>query len=312
MTDRGRAGAGGVLLLLLAALIWGIAFVAQSIGAEHVGPFTFLALRSWLGVFVLLPVVAVRAGKRQKQQVTRQDGSSKGERLRPLFVGGLCTGFFLFAASAAQQIGIASTTAGKSGFITAMYVILVPIVSVLLRRSPPRRIWVCVALSVLGLYLLCMAEGGRMGTGDLWTLLCALLFTFQILCISHYVKITDSVELTCVEFVFEALFATAVMLVLERGTAREAILAAMPAILYAGIFSSGVGYTLQTVGERRVSPPVASLAMCMESVFSALFGWLILGETLTMREFAGCALMFGSILLAEMPVESLFGKRRQL
>ena len=297
MTGRHRE-AFYSMLLLLAALIWGVAFVAQSIGAEHVGPFTFLSLRSWLGAAALLPLILIRGHAREKETAVSKEAHR--EKRGVLLAGSLITGFFLFAASAAQQIGIAQTTAGKSGFITAMYVVLVPVLSVLAGKRPPRRIWLCVVLSVCGLYLLCVRDGFRIGRGDLWTLACAFLFAFQIMFIARYAHRVDAVQLTCLEFVFEAFFATVCMLLWERSTTAEAVRAALPAILYAGIFSSGVGYTLQTLGEREVSPPVASLAMCMESVFSALAGWLILREALSLRELSGCALMILSIVVAQL------------
>ena len=290
------------LLLLLASLLWGATFVAQAIGAEHVGAFTYLASRSWVGVAVLLPVIAL---------LKKKGISSKRPTRRELLTGGVTTGFLLFAASAAQQIGIASTTAGKSGFITAMYVVLVPIVSVFLKRLPPKKIWISVLLTVAGMYLLCIKSDFTVGIGDLWTMLAAFLFSFQILAVSHYVRLADGVTLTCLEFFFEAIFASIMMLITERGTTVAEFRAALPAILFAGLFSSGVAYTLQTIADEHVSPPVASLLMCMESVFSVFFGWLILGEAMGQREAWGCVLMFAAILLSQLPVEDLFIKKRR-
>ena len=295
-------------LLILAALVWGVAFVAQSVGADHVGAFTFLSLRTYLGVAVLLPVIPVMdrlRGKGEHRTPARADKKT-------FIMGGLICGFFLFAASAAQQIGIAYTTAGKSGFVTAMYVVLVPVLSVIIGRRPGMRIWIAVFMSVAGLYLLCIKGDMKVNTGDLWTLLAAFLFSIQIMAVGHFVKMIDGVRLTCAEFAFEALFATVCMLIFERSTPAEAILSALPAILYAGIFSSGIGYTLQTLGERDVNPAVASLAMCLESVFSALFGWLILKETLSDKELLGCAMMLCAVLVAELPVNALpWVKRRR-
>ncbi len=296
-------------LLILAALVWGVAFVAQSVGADHVGAFTFLSLRTYLGVAVLLPVIQVMDRLRVK---AGHSVPARADR-KTLIKGGLICGFFLFAASAAQQIGIAYTTAGKSGFVTAMYVVLVPVLSVMTGRRPGARIWAAVVMSVLGLYLLCIKGGMTVNIGDLWTLLAAFLFSIQIMAVGHFAGMIDGVRLTCVEFAFEALFATVCMLIFERGTPVSSIVSALPAILYAGIFSSGVGYTLQTLGERDVNPAVASLAMCLESVFSALFGWIILKEVLSQREFIGCAMMLCAVLVAELPVEALpwVKKRRE-
>ena len=296
------------VLLLIAALIWGVAFVAQAIGADYVDAFTFLAMRSWLSFLVLLPVIAWRDRRDPAGRVSPEE--SKAAR-RTLLIGGAATGFFLFAASAAQQIGIATTTASKSSFITAMYVVLVPVVSVLFRRKPPAKIWLCVAVAVAGLYLLCLSGKLTIVTGDLWTMLAALLFAFQILLIGRFVKSVEGVRLTCAEFFFEAVLTTICMPFFSGGLTRDRILAALPAILYAGLFSGGIGYTLQTLGEKHVSPPVASLAMCMESVFGALAGWIILRERLTGRELTGCVLMFAAILLAELPVDHLIRRSRK-
>ena len=290
------------VLLLIAALIWGVAFVAQEIGAGYVDAFTFLSMRSWLSFFVLLPVIAWKTRAARQEEPSRENGR---EDRRTLLIGGACTGFFLFAASAAQQIGIATTTAGKSSFITAMYVVLVPVVSVIFRKRPPAKVWFCVVMAVAGLYLLCMSGKLQIVSGDLWTLLAALLFAFQILLIHRFVGKVDGVKLTCAEFFFEAVLATACVPFFAGGLTADSIVKALPSILYAGLFSGGIGYTLQTLGEKHVSPPIASLAMCMESVFGALAGWLILHERFSVRELSGCGLMFLAILLAELPIDRL-------
>ncbi len=295
-----RSQLRGLLLLLLAAFLWGTTFVAQSIGAGHVGAFTFLTVRSVIGVAVLAPVIRIL------KRTAANTGIPALDR-KQLMIGGLATGFFLFAASAAQQIGIATTTAAKSSFITALYVVLVPVISILLGRRPPYWIWFCVALSVAGLYFLCIkaGDGFVIATGDLWTLLAGALFAGQILCVGHFAPLLGGVRLTCMSFVFETLFAALCIPFFEQGTTAAEFYAAFPAMLYAGLFSSGVAYTLQAVAEKEVSPPVASLAMCMESVFGALSGWIILHESLSLREITGCLLMLLSILLAQLPSNSV-------
>ncbi|MBE5997590.1 MAG: DMT family transporter [Lachnospiraceae bacterium] len=297
----------GIAILLLASLIWGAAFTAQSIGAEYVPPFTFLASRSWIGTAVLLPVLIWQSRKQRKNAAAQPSGSGiSGKEM--LTAGALC-GFFLFAASAAQQIGIAYTTTAKSGFLTAMYVVIVPVIYCIFRRKSSLKIWISVLLAVTGLYLLCMTQSLNLGYGDLITLLCALLFSFQIICVSRYVGKIGAVRLTVCQFFFEAVFSTVIALLSEHPT-KEGMISAAGAILYAGVMSSGAGYTLQTIGQARVNPAAASIAMAMESVFSALSGWVILGQALSGREILGCAVMLSAIILAELP--AIPGRRTAL
>ncbi len=285
-------------LLLLAAFIWGTAFVAQSVGAELVGPFTFLAGRSWLATVVMTPLIAAK-----DRILIRKTGSSGApangaQRRRLLFAGCMC-GVFLFAASAAQQIGIARTTTAKSSFITALYVVIVPILSIPMGRKPERKMWICILFSVIGLYLLCMTGAEGLNDGDAWTLLCAVLFAVQILCIDHFVTHVDGFRLSRMQFLATAVLATVAMLLTETPD-RNAVMAALPSIAYAGIMSSCAGYTLQIVGQTNINPSKAVLAMCMESVFGALSGWVILGQSLSLREISGCALMFAAIVLSQV------------
>ena len=284
------------LVLIVTALIWGCAFAAQSIGASFVGPFTFLASRTWIAFFALLPIIAVRDRFfiRAEDRVRKTTGQSK-----MLVLGGAVCGFFLFAASASQQIGISLTTTAKAGFITALYVVLVPILSVFMHRSVNGRVWGCVMLAVIGLYLLCMGESFSLSVGDSWMLLCAFLFSLQILSVNYFVKYTDPVKLAALEFLFEGIFAGICMLLLEPFNA-EGILSALPSILYAGFMSSAVGYTLQIVAQDGLDPAIASIAMSFESVFAALAGWIILHEVMSARELIGCALMFAAIVISQI------------
>lgn len=287
------------LLLVLTAFIWGSAFVAQSVGAEHVGPFTFLMARSWLGGIVLLPVIAAMDASRRRAGAVPAAPQTPQSR-HTLLLGGFCCGCFLFLASSAQQIGVASTTTAKAGFITAMYVVIVPILTLFLGRKVGKKIWLCVVLGVVGLYLLCMTGGLSLSPGDTMVLLCALLFSGHILVIDHFSPQVDGVRLSCIQFFVTALLATVCMLIFEQPSAETLAAAALP-ILYAGILSSGVGYTLQIVAQKGLNPTIASLAMSLESVFSALSGWLLLGQGLTARELSGCLLMFAAIVLAQLP-----------
>lgn len=282
------------MLLLLAAAIWGVAFVAQSVGMEYVGPFTFLATRSVIGTMVLLPYIGIR--DRGNRNNTREIVCNKKE----LIIGGVCCGCLLFLASILQQIGIQYTTVGKSGFITAMYIVLVPIVSIFLKKKAGIKIWMGVVLAVCGLYFLCMTPGNIFfQKGDMLTFFCAVTFSFHILVVDYFAPRIDGVKLSCIQFAVCAALATIGMLAFEAPSI-EAILSAWLPILYAGALSSGVAYTLQIVGQRGMNPTVASLLMSMESVISVIAGWAILGQALSGRELIGCVLMFGAIILVQL------------
>ena len=217
-------------------------------------------------------------------------------------LGGICCGTALFAASAAQQMGIGTTSTAKAGFMTALYVVLVPVAGVFLGSRPGIKLWCCVAVSVVGLYLLCLAGRDTLSlTGGEWQLLlCALLFTLQILVVNHFSPKLDGIQLSFAQFLMVAVLSTIFMFVFEAPTIDQFRGAAV-SIAYCGIMSSGVAFTLQIVAQRDLDPTIASLAMCLESVFSALAGWLILGETLSATELCGCALMFGAIVASQLP-----------
>ena len=281
------------LLLLLTAMIWGAAFVAQSVGADNVGAFTFLASRSWLAGIALLPLIAVM----KRRTVSSEAGP--GDR-RILITGGLLCGFFLFIASAAQQIGIATTTTAKAGFLTALYVIIVPILSIVIRKKVPPQVWLSALIAVAGLYLLCMKGRFSLEPGDAMELLCAFLFACHIMTIDHFSPRVDGITMSCIQFFACAVFSTVFALLIEHPHWAQIRSALLP-ILYAGIFSSGVGYTLQIISQKNLHPTVASITMSLESVFSAVFGWILLHEALNGREILGCLLMFSAIILAQLP-----------
>ena len=295
------------LLLLLTATIWGTAFVAQSVGMEYVEAFTFTFARSIVGGLVLIPCIWFLGwlkGREKKASVTSCDVARDK---RPLvtkveWIGGICCGLALCAASNFQQIGMAYTTVGKAGFITALYVVIVPILGLFFKKRVSFIVWICVVLSVIGLYLLCMTEGSlALAYGDLLVLICAVLFSVHIMVIDHFSPQGDGVIMSCIQFFVCGIVSGIIMLFVETPTIENIMAAAMP-ILYAGVLSSGVAYTLQIVGQKDMNPTVASLILCLESVVSALAGWAILHEALTTRELFGCVLMFVAIVLAQVPV----------
>lgn len=290
------------LLLLLCSFIWGTAFVAQSAGAG-MGAYSFLAGRSWLAVVVLLPTVSAFDAIHRKQGAAY--GWPKGEQGKTLRKASLICGTLLFAASAAQQIGITlnPNSTAKSAFLTAMYVVLVPVFGLALGRKNSPQLWVSMVISVVGLYLLCMKNGfGGIEASDLVLLLCAVLFSFQILSIDHFAPQVDGVRLSLLQFFVVAVESSIAALLLETPSIAQFGENLLP-IAYCGIFSSGVAYTLQIIGQKDLHPAIASLIMCMESVFSALGGWLILHQSLSARESVGCALIFVAVVLAQLPVE---------
>lgn len=279
-------------LLLLTAIIWGMAFVAQSAGMEHVGPFTFNSVRNVIGGIVLIPCIFLfRKIKTEKRPLI-----TKTE-----LMGGLCCGIALFAASSFQQLGLLHTTVGKAGFITALYVVIVPILGLFFRKRVSFVTWICVVLAVAGLYLLCMTEGSfALGYGDLLALIGSALFAIHILIIDYFSPRGDGVVISCIQF-FTCGILSGIGMLFENPMMGEVLTAKWP-ILYAGVLSCGVAYTLQVVGQKGVNPTVASLILCLESVVAVLAGWLLLNETLSMREFVGCALMFVAIVLAQLPM----------
>ena len=284
----------GNLLLLITAVVWGFAFVAQSVAMDSVGPWTFVFSRFIIAGIVLIPVT------RFSQKIYR-NSEPEGDKKKPRVFGGMCCGILLGLASMAQQLGIMTTSVGKAGFITALYIILVPIIGIFLGKKTSRRIWISAVCSIVGLYLLSMQGSSfHIEKGDMMVMLCALLFSFQIMSVDHFSVRMNPVVLVNQQFFFAALVGFVGMLFFETPTMSSLMNAAVP-ILYAGICSSAVGYTLQVVGQRMTDPTVASLLMSMESVFSALAGWLILHQVLSGRELLGCGIMFSAVILAQLP-----------
>lgn len=292
------------LLLLLTAAIWGFSFVAQRTGMDHVGPFTFNAARFLAGSLVLVPVMLLSDRRRPADDLSTTGfaASSVIPRRSSLLWGGLVAGAVLFAAAAFQQAGIASTTAGKTGFITSLYVVLVPLLGLAVGIRPPFVVWVGAVLAVVGLYFLTIEGEFAMSRGDLLVLAGAVMWAVHFLVLGRFSPGLDPVRLAFVQFVTCAALSTTAALLLEHPTA-DGLRAAAAAILLSGIFSIGVGYTLQVAAQRHAPPADAAIILSLEAVFAVVGGWLLLDEQLTQRALFGCALMLAGILISQITSE---------
>ena len=285
------------LILLLTATIWGVAFVAQSVGMEYIGPFTFNAIRCVLGGLVLIPVILVL----KKKKETGAENQEKEDK-KTLWAGGIACGVILCIASNLQQFGIMEASVGKSGFFTALYIVMIPVIGIFIGKRPGIKLWFCVALAVVGMYLLCMKEGSfTIERADIMLLLCALVFSFHILVVDYFSPKVDSVKMSCIQFFVCGVLSAVGMLFTETPDISNIQAAWLP-LLYAGLLSCGVGYTLQIVGQKGINPVIASLIMSLESVISALAGWVILGQVLSPKEILGCVLMFVAIIITQIPI----------
>lgn len=290
------------LLLLLTAFIWGTAFVAQSIGMEYVGPLTYTCVRSLIAGIMLIPCIAFlnKVNPKQEDMHIYQKDEGKQTYQKTLLIGGICCGLALGVASSLQQIGIQHTTVGKAGFITTFYIIIVPIIGLFFKKRCGINVWIGVVFALAGLYFLCITEGFSIGYGDTMVFLCALAFSIHILVIDHFTQLVDGVKMSCIQFFVAAIVSGIGMMLFENPDIGNILAAWMP-ILYAGALSSGVGYTLQIIGQKGMNPTIASLILSLESVISVLAGMVLLNEKLTGREILGCILMFVAIILAQLP-----------
>lgn len=293
------------MLLLLTAAIWGVAFVAQSVGMDYVGPFTFNTVRSLLGGSVLIPCIVllkrINVGSKDTAGAAEHASGDPAGQRKVLLTGGVACGVLLCIASNLQQFGIMYTSVGKSGFITAMYIVLVPVLGIFLKKKAGIKIWCSVAIAVGGLYLLCMTDSGfSIQKGDLLLLLGAVIFSFHILTIDYFSPKVDGVKMSCIQFFTCGILSMVCMFLFEQPQIGAILQAWMP-IVYAGVLSCGVAYTLQIVGQKGMNPTVASLILSMESVISVIAGWLILHQKLSGRELLGCVLMFAAIILVQLP-----------
>lgn len=294
-------------LLVITALIWGIAFVAQSEGGKAAGPFTFNCIRSFIGGLVLIPVIKIidKINPDNKKPVTKKEKNT-------LLLGGICCGTALFLASSFQQLGLyLGTPAGKAGFLTACYILLVPILGLFIKKHCGFNIWIGIVITIIGLYLLCMSDSLSFQLSDLLVLICALLFAVHILIIDHFSPLVDGVRMSCIQFLVCGALGVFPMFFSEMGHSLEGIMKWLPnlatfsawiPILYAGVMSCGVAYTLQIVGQNGLNPTIASMIMSLESVFSVIAGWIILNQTMGIRQLVGCGLIFVAIIIAQIPI----------
>lgn len=283
----------GNIMLMITAFIWGLAFIAQSVGMDYVGPFTFNFARFVIGGLILIPSLFFL----DKMGITRApEGRAQYKKLA---AGGISCGVLLFIASSAQQIGIMTTSAGKTGFITALYIVLVPVIGLFMGNRPSARISVSVLIAMAGMYLLCVDEAFVINRGDIFVLASALFFAFHIVVIDYFAPRVDCVRMSCIQFFVAGALSAAMMFIFEKPDVYSLWNSRIP-VLYAGVLSSGVAYTLQIVGQRETKPVIASLILSFESVFAAVAGVIILNESFTYRELAGCALMFIAVLTAQL------------
>ena len=301
--------------LFLTAMIWGAAFVAQSVSMDYIGPFTFICLRSVIGGLFLIPVIIVLDGIRKKNQnesanvvssentlynIETEEKQRLSWKNKQLIEGGIVCGIFLFFANCFQQTGIQYTTVGKAGFITTFYIIIVPLIGLFFKKYCGILTWIGVVVALAGLYFLCITQKLTIQRGDALILCCSVLYAGQILAIDHYNPFVDGVKMSCIQFLTGGILGAVFMFLFENPSIAMILSAAGP-ILYTGIMSTGVGYTLQIVGQKGLNPTVAALILSLESVFSALSGYVFLHQVLTTRELIGCVFMFIAIVLAQLP-----------
>lgn len=286
------------LLMALAAFIWGTAFVAQRMGAGILDAFSFNSVRSFIGALALIPVVLTMGRQEAISQLATRQGRFS------LLIGGLSCGIILTVSTLFQQVGLEGTTAGKAGFITALYILIVPLIGLVFGKRVSLPVWLAVAIALFGMYCLCIKEGFTIERGDRMVLFCAFCFSCHILAIDHFVKRVDPIMLSAVQFFFCGIFSL-VPFSWKAAPLPEVsqIVACWKPILYTAVFSSAVAYTLQIITQKHLAPTVASIVMSLESVFAALSGWVVLGEHLSLRELMGCALVFVATILAQVPME---------
>lgn len=307
------------LLLFLTATIWGSGFVAQSVGMDHITPFTYTFFRTFIGALVLLPVIywlrrrelklrrnADEAAQAAGTGTAPAPDTATPQQRKDLLIGSLCCGLCLVGGESFQQFGLITTDASKAGFITSMYIIFVPLVGLFLGKKLNKSIVIGVLLSVIGMYLLCIKDSLTIEQGDLLIFICAIVFSFHILTIDHFVRKCDGVLLSCGQFFAASLIAFILMMVFDYDVfSWDDVFAAGVALLWSGVMSNGVAYTLQVVGQRGMHPTIATLILSLESVMAVVFGTLLLGERLTLREGIGCILILLAVIIAQVNLKTL-------
>jgi len=290
----------GSLLLLIGAAIWGSAFVAQDVAMNYVGPFTFNAMRYFVGALSLLPAILVSDMIEKRRHPERSMADIKSTRAFS-WKAGIIAGLALIIPTTMQQIGLTETSAGKAGMITGMYIITVPLLGLFLGQKCGLNVWLAVILGVAGMYLLCVTGNFSITASDTLLLISVVFWAVQILVIDHFAPKTDCFRMVCMEFLVCGVLSCIPMLLTEELPDKAALMDTLLPVLYVGVFSCGVAYTLQPLGQRDTPPAAASLIMCLESVFAALTGFILLGDGFTARELVGCALMLGGTVLAQFP-----------
>lgn len=290
------------LILALTSFIWGISFVAQSEGGDAIGPYSFNCVRSIIGSLFLIFIISIT----DRFGITKKPKDKKAQKT--LLTGGVLCGIVLCIATNLQQMGIyLGTSSGKAGFLTACYILLVPILGLFFKKKCGINVWIAVAISLVGLYLLCIDGAFRLQFSDTLVILCALCFSIHILVIDHFSPMVDGLRMSCIQFMITGLLTAIPMFMTEFKSGVQVWFSAFCTwdawipLLYAGIFSCGIAYTLQIIGQKGVNPTIASLIMSLESVFSVLAGWVILHEKLSAKELTGCVLIFGAVILSQLP-----------
>ena len=291
----------GIIELFITATIWGTAFVAQSVGMDHVGPFIFNATRYGIGAIVLIPVIFLLNKINKKDASTGEVNASWD--LKSTIVGGFFCGVVMAIATLFQQFGILYTTVGKAGFGTALYIIIVPFMGVLLKKRITPNVWLAAVIAIIGFYLMCMSETMSVNKGDVLVLIGAFFWSVHIHTVDHYVARVNGVMMSSVQFAVSSVICWILGFIFERFTFDDIVLAGGP-ILYAGLMSCGIAYTLQIIGQKNVEPALACLIMSLESVVSAIAGWIILSEAMTAIEIFGAVMVFAGVIIAQLPSRS--------
>lgn len=284
----------GEIFLFITAFIWGTTFVAQSQAMDYIGPFTFNASRSFIGAIAVYIIINV------SEYLNKEKQQDKKENNRLFIKGGVICGMILFTSAGFQQVGLQHTDVSKAGFITTLYIIFVPIIGIFLKKKAGSKVWISVIIAMIGMYLLSIKDGFTIEFGDACILMCAFVFSFQIIIVDRYSSITNAVKMSCVQLTVCGIASFIAAIIFENISISKIMEAIYP-ILYAGFISSGIAFTFQMIGQQYTKPAVSSLIMSLESVFAALGGWLLLNEKLSQKELIGCALVFLAVIIAKMP-----------